>query len=118
MKLIIDISEEEYKEVLEDTYSGTPFENKIFTIIANGTPYEEEERPHGEWIKKVDDVPCEECPCYEEKEVNTELHLPGLVMTSEEIKAISGHGCGIRRWLERRKVKNGQLNSSSDRSDA
>lgn len=56
MKLLIDISEEEYKEVLEDTYSGTPFENKIFTIIANGTPYEEEERPHGEWIKKVDDV--------------------------------------------------------------
>lgn len=38
MKLIIDISEEEYKEVLEDTYSGTPYENKIFTIIANGTP--------------------------------------------------------------------------------
>lgn len=38
MKLIIDISEEEYKEVLEDTYSGTPYENKIFTLIANGTP--------------------------------------------------------------------------------
>lgn len=56
MKLLIDISEEEYKEVLEDTYSGTPFENKIFTIIVNGTPYEEEERPQGEWIKKVDDV--------------------------------------------------------------
>ena len=48
MKLIIDISEEEYKEVLEDTYSGTPFENKIFTVIANGTPYEE--RTKSEWI--------------------------------------------------------------------
>ena len=38
MKLIIDIGEEEYKEVLKDTYSGTSFENKIFTAIANGTP--------------------------------------------------------------------------------
>ena len=38
MKLLIDISEEDYKEVLKDTYSGTPFENRIFTAIANGTP--------------------------------------------------------------------------------
>lgn len=38
MKLIIDIDEEEYKEALKDTYSGTSFENKIFTVIANGKP--------------------------------------------------------------------------------
>ena len=37
MKLIIDIPEKDYKEVLKDTYSGTPFENRIFTAIANGT---------------------------------------------------------------------------------
>lgn len=40
MKLIIDIPEEDYKEVLEDTYSGTPFENRIFTVVANATPLE------------------------------------------------------------------------------
>ena len=39
MKLIIDIDKEEYKEVLKDTYSGTSFENKIFTAIANGIPF-------------------------------------------------------------------------------
>ena len=65
MKLIIDISEEEYKEVLEDTYSGTPFENKIFTIIANGIPYEE--KPQGKWkYHKAEDIflaymECDKC---------------------------------------------------------
>lgn len=38
MKLIIDVPKEDYKEVLKDTYSGTSFENKIFTAIANGIP--------------------------------------------------------------------------------
>lgn len=52
MKLIIDISEEEYKEVLEDTYSGTPYENNIFTIIANGKPLP---KGHGKLID-VDDL--------------------------------------------------------------
>ena len=67
MKLIIDISEEEYKEVLEDTYSGTPFENKIFTIIAKGTPYEEEERPQGKWqITKAGYAKCPYCRCERE----------------------------------------------------
>ena len=37
MKIIIDISEDDYKEVKEDTYSGTPFENRVFSAIANGT---------------------------------------------------------------------------------
>lgn len=37
MKLIIDIDEDAYKEVKEDTYSGTPFENRVFSAIANGT---------------------------------------------------------------------------------
>ena len=38
MQIVIDILEEDYKEVLKDTYSGTPFENRVFTAIANGTP--------------------------------------------------------------------------------
>ena len=38
MKLIIDVPKEDYKEVLKDTYSGTSFENRIFTAIANGIP--------------------------------------------------------------------------------
>ena len=38
MKLIIDISQKDYKEVQEDTYSGTSFENRVFSAIANSTP--------------------------------------------------------------------------------
>ena len=38
MKLVIEIDEEDYKEVREDTYSGTPFENRVFSVIANGIP--------------------------------------------------------------------------------
>ena len=37
MQIIIDILEDDYKEVKEDTYSGTPFENRVFSAIANGT---------------------------------------------------------------------------------
>ena len=37
MKIIIDISEDDYKEVLKDAYSGTPFENRVFSAIQNGT---------------------------------------------------------------------------------
>ena len=39
MKIVIDIPEDDYKEVKEDTSnSGTPFENRVFSAIANGTP--------------------------------------------------------------------------------
>ena len=38
MQIVIIISEDDYKEVKEDTYSGTPFENRVFSAIANGTP--------------------------------------------------------------------------------
>ena len=37
MQIVIEISEDDYKEVKEDTYSGTPFENRVFSAIANGT---------------------------------------------------------------------------------
>ena len=37
-KIVIEISEDDYKEVKEDTSdSGTPFENRVFSTIANGT---------------------------------------------------------------------------------
>ena len=54
MKLIINIPEEEYKEVLKDTYSGTHFENKIFTTVANGTPIPDNE-------KEEPTSPCDLC---------------------------------------------------------
>lgn len=38
MKIVIDIPEDDYRWVKEDTYSGTPFENRVFSAIANGTP--------------------------------------------------------------------------------
>lgn len=38
MQIVIEISEDDYKEVKEDTYSGTSFENRVFSAIANGTP--------------------------------------------------------------------------------
>ena len=38
IELVIKIPEDDYKEVKEDTYSGTPFENRVFSTIANGTP--------------------------------------------------------------------------------
>ena len=37
MQIVIDIPEDDYKEVLKDAYSGTPFENRVFSAIANGT---------------------------------------------------------------------------------
>lgn len=37
IELVIKISEDDLKEVKEDTYSGTPFENRVFSAIANGT---------------------------------------------------------------------------------
>lgn len=39
-KIVIDIPEEDYQEVLRDDYSGTPFENRVFSVIKNGTPFE------------------------------------------------------------------------------
>ena len=50
MQIVVDIPEEDYKEVLKDTYSGTPFENRIFTTIANGTPIPDN-ATNGEVIK-------------------------------------------------------------------
>ena len=38
MHIVIEISEEDYKEVRKDTYSGTSFENRVFSAIDNGTP--------------------------------------------------------------------------------
>lgn len=38
MQIVIEISEDDYKEVKEDTYSGTLFENRVFSAIVNGTP--------------------------------------------------------------------------------
>lgn len=37
MKVVIDISKEDYQEILEDTSDcGTPFENRVFSAIQNG----------------------------------------------------------------------------------
>lgn len=47
--LMIKISEDDYKEVKEDTYSGTPFENRVFSAIANGVPL-----PKGHGVELVD----------------------------------------------------------------
>lgn len=58
MKLLINMSEDDYKEVKKDTYSGTPFENRVFSAVANGTPLP---KGHGRLIdadalKKDDEV--------------------------------------------------------------
>ena len=37
MQIVINIPEDDYKEVLKDAYSGTPFENRVFSAIQNGT---------------------------------------------------------------------------------
>ena len=50
MKLIIDIPE----EVVKAIQNGKDYRYDIHTAIAQGIPYEE--RPSGEWIRKVDDV--------------------------------------------------------------
>ena len=70
MKLIIDIPEDDYKEVQEDTYSGTPFENRVFSAIANGTPL-----PKGRWIKHNQSsydwtYKCDVCGCILNRESN------------------------------------------------
>lgn len=52
IELLIKISEDDYKEVKEDTYSGTPFENRVFSAIANGTPLP---KGHGE-LKDADEL--------------------------------------------------------------
>lgn len=50
MKLIIDIPE----KIVTAIQNGEDYRYDIHTAIAQGIPYEE--RPQGEWIRKVDDV--------------------------------------------------------------
>ena len=38
MQIVIDITEEDYNDVIQDTFSGTPFENRVFSAVANATP--------------------------------------------------------------------------------
>ena len=38
MQIVIELDENEFIEVSRDYYSGTPFENRIFYAVANGTP--------------------------------------------------------------------------------
>ena len=38
MQIVIDIDENDFIEVTQDYYSGTPFENRIFYAVANGIP--------------------------------------------------------------------------------
>ena len=49
MQIIIEISEDDYKEVKEETYSGIQIENRVFSAIANGTPLP---KGHGRLIDK------------------------------------------------------------------
>lgn len=64
MKIVIELPEEDYKEVQEDTYSGTPFENRVFSAVANGTPLP---KGHGRlidadaFIKEKTEIFCENC---------------------------------------------------------
>lgn len=55
MQIVIEISEDDYKEVKEDTYSGTPFENRVFSAITNGTPIPDN-ATNGDVIKAMFDV--------------------------------------------------------------
>ena len=48
MKVIIDISEELYKNVIDHIKRGY-VGSDVWIAVANGKPYEE--RPHGEWIR-------------------------------------------------------------------
>ena len=47
MQIVIEIDENEFIEVSRDYYSGTPFENRIFYAVANGTPLP---KGHGELV--------------------------------------------------------------------
>jgi len=62
MKLIIDISEEEYKSIL--SYVQV-YNSHYADMIRNGKPYEE--KPKGEWtITKEGYVECPFCKCERE----------------------------------------------------
>ena len=61
IQIVIVISEEDYKEVKEDTYSGTSFENRVFSAIANGI-----QLPKGHGVELVDIRPLMR-GLYEEK---------------------------------------------------
>ena len=38
MQIVIELNENDFIEVSRDYYSGTPFENRIFYVVANGIP--------------------------------------------------------------------------------
>ena len=59
MHIVIEISEEDYKEVRKDTYSGTSFENRVFSAIDNGTPLP---KGHGRLID-ADNTISKICDC-------------------------------------------------------
>lgn len=105
MKLIINISEEEYKEVLEDTYSGTPFENKIFTIIARGVPYEERQKGEWEYQYRFCDEKLYKC-----------THC-GRLLSIHNVQDISEFHFCQECGADMREEENGQSDCSSDRSD-
>lgn len=133
MKLLIDISEEEYKEVLEDTYSGTPFENKIFTIIAKGAPYEENESKEEYWWDIIEAnrslvndrfdisrfnaiVRCPKCKTIR-KGMTYYCSWCGSKMKWNGMPSQSAEE-GTYLVPEMMEVENGQSDCSSDRSDA
>ena len=49
MKIVIDIPEEEYREILVDKSSSSPFEDMMTMAIQNGTPLP---KGHGDLISK------------------------------------------------------------------
>lgn len=63
MQIVIDISEDDYKEVQEDTYSGTPFENRVFSAIANGTLLDDIKAEIKQWYWQADKQALAKDPC-------------------------------------------------------
>lgn len=51
MRLIIDISKNEYNDIIEQVKNCDYPDMGLGKIIANGKPYEE--RPQGEWIEEI-----------------------------------------------------------------
>lgn len=70
MQIVIELYNGDFREVQKDAYSGTPFENRVFSAIANGTVLPEHGRliDADEVLKDIDDL--RKSPWYNDKRGN------------------------------------------------
>lgn len=76
MKIVIDIPEEEYREMLVDKSSGSPFEDMMTMAVQNGTPLP---KGHGRIIDESKIEVCEWVDTLEEGYPKASTDAPTII---------------------------------------